>query len=615
MKNYLKILSLLMVLVLALSVFTACEINIPTLDNTTTTAPDDTKDPLDDSKVKIYWCQGQKVLKEEAVEIGSLAKDWTPSVAGKEFLGWYSNPGCTTPFDFTQPITKEIEIYASFKTVSGGGVTDDPVMADYYLMGQGVGSLKYASWNNHNLSATKLGMSEVSGGKYTITIDFYAGDAFQICTNGSWDGQMGLGCILGATTLDGDETKGEVRDSNGVVVFTGVQEFGYPIDKWNITCAEGQDGQYIFTVDPSAREITWQLVKKLDPDSWTPVEKTYTLAGDEAFCGAFWDCAATANDLKLDEKTGLWTITFTNVLAGDYGFKICENYAWDVAYGDTNNPTDNNFAIKVVNHASTVIITFNAITKEITANDADGNDLHVKFEAPASSGIVVVGTVNDWKAENATGQYILTLGEDGKTWTGKITVETNVEIKLYDTSGIYGHDGGWIDPPAGTGENGNLQLSAGTYNLMYVAGDINFTFWADGEDAPSTPDTPVVPNPDVPTEGTVVYFQPTTGAEGCWDAYCEGYAVYCWNDAGNIWVMMEEIDAELSLYSATIPAGYSNVIFVSLKSLAAGGNWGNKDSQTVDLVLPTDGSNLFTLVNSWDEAVEWKGTGTWSVKE
>ena len=627
MKNTLKILSLLMVLVLVLSVFAACDFpgtnpgttgTTPTVDNTTN--PGGTDEPTGDTKVKVYWCQGQKVLREDEVEIGSLVKDWTPTVSGKEFLGWYSNPGCTTKFDFSKPITAETEIFASFKTT---GQVDpvEPEYADYYAIGTGKGSLSVSGWNHEN-SATKLGMSSAGNGTYTITLDFYAGDMFQICHNLSWDGQMGLGCITGAALVDGSETQGEVKDAEGNVVFTGTQEYSNPMTAWNITCAEGQDGKYKFTLDTITGAITWELVEKLDPNDLPPVvdNNTYTLAGDEALAGTAWNPSYANNDLTFDEATGLWTITLENIAAGTYGFKICVNYGWSLCYGDASNPPDGNYPITVANDGTTVVVTFDASTYAITAKDADGNDLHGGSsggtgETPDSE-IIFAGTMNNWDTTNADGLWALTVGEDGKTWTGTLVVTEDMyadwtvaelgqlcaAVKLYDKG-----TGTWLAYES----DKNLALTVGTYHFKYVVGDANFTYWADGEDEPTTP---VDPNPSVPTEDTVIYFQPTTGAEGCWDAYCEGYAMYVWNDEGDLWIVMDEIDTELSLYSATLPAGYTKIIFVSLKSLAAGGDWGNKDSQTVDLTLPADGSNLFTLEESWNGDYDWKGTGSWSVK-
>ena len=267
-----------------------------------------------------------------------------------------------------------------FKVEVEVGDSVDPVYADYYLIGTGIGSLSVSDWH-HEISASKLGMIDEGNGTYKITIALYAGDMFRICHGLSWDGQMGFGYIEGATLVDGSESEGFVKDAEGNVVFTGIQEYSNPITAWNITCAAGQDGKYEFTLDAITSTITWKLIERLDPV--------------------------------------------------------------------------------------------------------------------------------------------------------------------------------------------------------------------------------------VPTEGTVVYFQPTSR----WDPYCEGYAVYCWNDAGGFWVMMEEIDADRSLYSATIPAGYSNVIFVGFQSLEAGIGFDNRVFETVEFVLPEDGSNLFTLVNPWDGAYEWKATGDWSVRE
>lgn len=653
MKKTLRIFSLMMVLVLALSVMTSCEIPQELLDaipdeiivmipGLTPQPPADhehsfadgkcecgAEDPNyvppvgGDAKVTVYWCQGQKVLREDKVDKGTVLTSWEPKVSGKQFLGWFSNPGCTTEFDFTKPINADTDIYASFKTVGSVDEPVEPEYADYYLIGTGLGSLRVSGWN-HEASATKLGMKDAGNGKYELTIDMYAGDMFQICHGLAWDGQMGLGCIPGAALVEGSETSGEVKDADGNVVFTGVQEYSNPMTAWNITLAAGQDGKYTFTLDPVNGEITWKLVERLDPDSYgdITIDHTYTVAGSSGLCGSEWDPSYANNDLVLNEETGLLTITFTGIAAGTYEFKICEDYGWSVSYGDSaSGSPDGNAIISVPADDTTVIISFHPVTHAITVTDAEGNTLSSTGGTPSIPDgteveIIFVGSMtgSNWDTTNSSGEWALTLGEDGKTWTGTLVVTTETQVKLYDKGGICGHDGGWIDPAAGTGENGNAVLAAGTYHFQYVVGDTNFTYWADGEDAPVTPDPEPTPDPEVPTEGTVVYFQPTTGAEGCWDAYCEGYAVYCWNDAGNIWVMMEEVDTDLSLYSATIPAGYPNVIFVSLKSLAAGANWGNKDSQTVDLVLPTDGSNLFTLVNSWDESKEWKGTGTWSTK-
>ena len=205
-------------------------------------------------------------------------------------------------------------------------------------------------------------------------------------------------------------------------------------------------------------------------------------------------------------------------------------------------------------------------------------------------------TGSNWDTTNSSGEWALTLGEDGKTWTGTLVVTTETQVKLYDKGGICGHDGGWIDPAAGTGENGNAVLAAGTYHFQYVVGDANFTYWADGEDAPATPD------PVVPTEGTVVYLVPNSN----WVQGDARFALYTWNDAGNLWIDMTDDDAD-GVYECELPAGYVNVIFCRMNPATSDNVWENKWDQTSNLTLS---GNCFTVNDGdWNNA-----NGTWSTK-
>lgn len=117
----------------------------------------------------------------------------------------------------------------------------------------------------------------------------------------------------------------------------------------------------------------------------------------------------------------------------------------------------------------------------------------------------------------------------------------------------------------------------------------------------------IVPAVFAADEGTTVYLAP-----GEWAQYRENYAVYYFNSVNNNsgWVLMS-YDETSGYQTATVPADYDKVIFVGLKS-GTSLNWNNKENQTVDLTLPTDGNNLFTIENPWDGNQDWKATGTWS---
>ena len=83
-----------------------------------------------------------------------------------------------------------------------------------------------------------------------------------------------------------------------------------------------------------------------------------------------------------------------------------------------------------------------------------------------------------------------------------------------------------------------------------------------------------------------------------WAGWPAKYAVYYFNDTENGWSeFMTAVTGEENTYTATIPVGYSKVIFVRFNSeKTATGNWDDKWSQTVDLTIP-ENKNHFTVTS------------------
>ena len=113
--------------------------------------------------------------------------------------------------------------------------------------------------------------------------------------------------------------------------------------------------------------------------------------------------------------------------------------------------------------------------------------------------------------------------------------------------------------------------------------------------------------PDVTDE--VLYLKPNSN----WLVDNARFAAYFFNAAGNTsWVSATDSDGD-KIYEVNIPAGYTfgdNVIFCRMNPGTTANNWNNKWNQTADLVIPTDGNNLYTVKDgTWD-----KGGGTWSKK-
>ncbi len=317
MKKFISILALVMSLVMCVSVLASCS-----GESTDTTAAGTEAPAKDPNKVTVTWYEGAKVLKTQEIDKGSKVESWTPEADAEElFSGWFSESSKTEPFDFTKEITEDTDIFAGF--VSNKYVEDKN---SYYLIGNGAGDMSKANWNHETAAAnlTMVKADDNTANIYTIKVKLYAGDAFQICYGGSWEGQMGIGLIEGAEYCDGvrksdgktytaaDKKVAQVKDADGKVVFVGSDENNNGMEKWNAILAEGMDGEYeiTFTSYPDAAErnkITFKKVGDLEA-----VAQTH----DMYLIGSFneWAQKDEASKMKEsdDKKTWVGFLTVTD---------------------------------------------------------------------------------------------------------------------------------------------------------------------------------------------------------------------------------------------------------------------------------------------------------------
>ena len=101
---------------------------------------------------------------------------------------------------------------------------------------------------------------------------------------------------------------------------------------------------------------------------------------------------------------------------------------------------------------------------------------------------------------------------------------------------------------------------------------------------------------------TTVYLQPNDN----WKKDNARFAIYCWNNEGNIWYDMTKMDCDGgNYYMVEIPVAYKDFKFVRLNPATTENNWdsGNKWNETGNLNVPTDSKVLFTVT-------DW-GSGSW----
>ncbi len=468
MKKFLSILALVMSLVMCVSMFAACGDK----DGADTTAAS-TQD--DANKVTVTWYNGTKELKTEKVEKGSKVTSWTPEAGeGETFDGWFAEASKTTAFDFEKALTEDTDIFAKFS--SNVYVEDKNA---YYAIGGGAGSLKDVSWD-HAKGAEKtpfVKADDKTANIYTLTMTLYAGDMFQICY-GSWDGQAGIGYMQGAEYCDGvnsydkteykaeDKKVAQVKDADGKVVFVGSDEYNKGFEVWNITLAEGMDGEYKFTYTtyPNAKDknlLTWELVNKLEPQAET--HKMHLV-------GTFneWKAEDASEEYKMaasqDGKT--WTAFLT--ITEKTEFKVVNQIASSWHSPDGNNiilEDAGTYAVKYTVEGDVVEVAKCDYYVVGTFADAEGKAVNFAVKEGVTPKLTVDGTTASVKFEakdvTAMSDYSW-MKDQKKPGVCAIKVVLGSELGIKD----------WFDDKANNGDNFYLTAGEHTVTLDITAGTV-----------------------------------------------------------------------------------------------------------------------------------------------
>lgn len=484
MKKFSSIIALILVLVLSVACFASCEMingiigggktEDVTPDNNEDVTPDDNEDA---NKVTVCWYQGSKCLKEEEIEKGSKVTAWEPVVEGKTFTGWYAEASLTEAFDFDKAIEEDTDIFAAFKS--------DEYVADensYYLIGAGAGDMGKANWDHTNAAANlTMTKEDVEGANvYTITLTMYAGDMFQICFGGNWDGQVGIGLMEGAEYCDGvnfndnktytaaDKKVAQVKNAAGEVVFIGADEYNKSYEVWNAKLAEGMDGVYkiTYTTYPNAgayNKITFELVKKIEP-----MTNTHSMHLVGEFNGWKADDDNADYHLKASDDKSTWS-GFLTVTADDlakYGdndvqFKVVNQIANSWHGPDGDNIVINEagvYAVKFTVDGSKV--EFVKCDYYLVGTFVDGEGKAVNFSV--KNGVTPALTVADGVATatlvatdvTAMGDYTW-IADQEKPGVFAFKVVLGSELGIKD----------WYSDTANGGDN--FYVAAGTYTVSF----------------------------------------------------------------------------------------------------------------------------------------------------
>lgn len=349
---------------------------------------------------------------------------------------------------------------------SGGGggntPTPPPVGGDYtldnteyYLAGDGAGTLSQNGWtvNDHSLKLERDAQADHN--VFKITIDMYAGDEFKIVHDDSWTGEMGI------TFMEGVDEDKNVTDSEGNVIFKESGSFG-----GNICLNTDNDGTYTFSLHtyPDGEKTAYiSYVKDADLEPLPPTVDMYVVS-DMNELGWGDDFKETSH---MTQNGTTWKAV-VEVKAED----VTRNEEGDVVEGGEYA------AVAVRNEIDdengTKIVTCDMERTPTWTDDEDGGEYNL-LKVGVYTLIFEVGvdecklTITDGAFElyftgsfndnTASDEYKLTEDAAGN-WYGYITLEEAAQVSLYNkyTEGTYS-------------VNDGAQLEAGDYFVKFIAAD------------------------------------------------------------------------------------------------------------------------------------------------
>ena len=161
-----------------------------------------------------------------------------------------------------------------------------------------------------------------------------------------------------------------------------------------------EDGTYdvVFTFNADTKAVGATATKT----GGATIEKTWTVAGDEALTGAEWNPELADNDM-MDMGDGTYRLMLmgkTLDCTKEYKFKVCANHGWSEAYGSKNEDGTYGDYILTVDEDGVfdVTITFNATTKDITVETAKTADALIEKEWTVVGDQALTGL--DWDIES-----------------------------------------------------------------------------------------------------------------------------------------------------------------------------------------------------------------------
>ena len=420
------------------------------------------------------------------------------------------------------------------------------------------------------------------------------------------------GSVVGDKTLQYDTTNNSISyDSNGSFTMLGINSL--------------KDGETYYIPIFPATVNNFSLT--LDDGTVYSYDKEFTFVAGKIYNIKFPETTGVVSDWKLTDVA-----TFKpQPMYTEEGYHVIKNVS-DLEGGyifmnesDPNNP--------IMLGASKTIVAGNwQATAEafngFRFSDCTPADIYLSEDAsmmcvvPAGAEVpampepfvseqtlwAISGELNNW-----SDTFLWTTETEGLLVAQNVTFETDYsEFKFrYDsdwkqqyTSEVYGIEANkWVVADNTTSLGNTSVLTAGTYDVYLDTTNYKIYVVTAGSAIEDAVEQTISNQKPVESAGKL-YLIPNAN----WKQGNARFAAYFFGN-GECWLDMTDTDSD-GCYECDIPEGYPSVIFCRMNPDTTTNNWNNKWDQTVDLTVPTDGTNCYTVKEgTWN-----MGGGTWSTK-
>ena len=238
----------------------------------------------------------------------------------------------------------------------------------------------------------------------------------------------------------------------------------------------------------------------------------YTVAGSAGLCGSEWKPEDVNNNLLFDPETGDYSITYKNVTAGTYEFKVVKNHDWAGAFGADGATTNN-----VANYKITV-----GEGSDLVISVVDGKLVVKEVCFSLESDTVYYLVPGEWANDNAAfGIYWFDKNSDTNGWVAMSKVEGHSYYSATVPAGA-SHiifvrlDLAATEPNWDAKWNQSADLAVSANGGIYL-----FKSWGEGEDPKDTLEAHAHAYEAVETKPTCVDKGYTTHTCNCGDSYTD----------------------------------------------------------------------------------------------